>query len=243
MTSTASPVLSGAESAGTEPQVRVWLLGFAGFAVLAGVGLALPFGALGWRILLLVVVFHVGLVVLARRTGDEFLWRAWTVLAPLSVVMVLPDWFLSAVLGSLEFPDTGGPFIGTVPLFMAGMWTIALLPIVLVGALVAQRVALADGGGTRSLAAGSAAAAVAGLVFFWAAELVAPSIPIWQPVDVPMFVGVAAYVLLPEAVLSAASFVLVATAGRIPRAATAALVVLLPFTYTGMLATSYQFLG
>ena len=243
MTSTASPTLSRSGSAGTEPHVRVWLLGFAGFAVLAGVGLALPFGALGWRILLLVVVFHVGLVALARRTGDQFLWRAWTVLAPLSVVMVLPDWFLSAVLGSLEFPDTGGPFIGTVPLFMAGMWTIALLPIVLVGALVAQRFAPADGDWNRHVAFGAGGAAVAGLVFFWAAELVAPSIPIWQPVDVPMLAGVAAYVLLPEAVLSAAAFVLVATAGRIPRAATAALVVLLPFTYTGMLATSYQFLG
>lgn len=255
------------------PRLRVWLLGFAGFAVLARVVLAVPVGDLGWRILLLVVVFHLGAVLLARRTGDEYLWRAWTVLAPLSVVMVLPDWFLSAVLGSLEFPDTGGPFIGTVPVFMAGMWTIALLPIVLVGALASQKAGRgSDNGaarrnashgatnpttpsdirdtdtsgahiGNRSLLVGVAAAAVAGLVFFWAAELIAPSIPIWQPVDVSMFAGVAVYVLLPEAVLSAAAYVLVATVGRVPRAATAAMVLLLPFTYTGMLATSYQFLG
>lgn len=243
MTATTSNRPSARQAAFAGPRWWFWLLGLAGFAVAAGVVLALPMGALGWRILLLVLVFHIGLVVLARRTGDEYLWRAWTVLAPLSVVMVLPDWFLSAVLGSLEFPDTGGPFIGTVPLFMAGMWTIALIPIVLVGALVAQRVESAAGGGTRSFALGAAAAAIAGLVFFWAAELVAPSIPIWQPVDVPMFAGVAAYVLLPEAVLSAAAYVLVATVERIPRAATAALTLLLPFTYTGMLATSYQFLG
>ena len=258
MTTTASPTTAVGERVGEGPRTRVWLLGFAAFAVIAGIGLAVPIGSLGWRILVLVIVFHIGVVALARRTGDEYLWRTWTVLAPLSVVMVLPDWFLSAVLGTLEFPDTGGPFIGTVPLFMAGMWTIALMPVVLVGALVAQRGAVSTNSQAPTtepspaadshqrvgrLMAGAGAAGIAGLLMFWAAELVAPSIPIWQPVDVPMFAGVATYVLLPELVLSAAAFVLVATAGRIPRAATAALVVLLPFTYTGMLATSYQFLG
>lgn len=229
----------------TGPHTRVWLVGFAAFAVIAGIGLAVPIGELGWRILVLVVVFHLGVVALARRGGDEYLWRTWTVLAPLSIVMVLPDWFLSAVLGTLEFPDTGGPFIGTVPLFMAGMWTIALMPVVLVGALVAQRASRSGApiSPMRGILVAAAAAAVAGLLMFWAAELIAPSIPIWQPVDVAMFAGVAAYVLLPEAVLSAATFTVVATSGRIPRAATASLVVLLPFTYTGMLATSYQFLG
>lgn len=258
MTATTSNRLGAQQPLSAFPNWRVWLLGLAGFALVAGVVLVLPIGALGWRILLLVLLFHFGLVMLAHRTGDEYLWRAWTVLAPLSVVMVLPDWFLSAVLGSLEFPDTGGPFIGTVPLFMAGMWTIALIPIVLVGALVEQRTGTAaESGGAatgdsrgmavaavdRGLLMGATAAAIAGLIFFWVAELVAPSIPIWQPVDVPLFAGVAAYVLLPEAILSAAAYVLVATAGRVPRAATAALVALLPFTYTGMLATSYQFLG
>ena len=216
------------------PQVRVWLAGFGAFALLAVLGLLLPIGDLGWRVLALVVIFHIGTVLLARRTGDVLLWRAWTILAPMSVVMVLPDWFLSAELGSLFFPDTGGPFIGTVPLFMAGMWTIALMPLVLVGALVAEH---------RGLVWGAIAAGLAGLVMFWGAELFAPAIPLWEPVDVPMFAGVAKYVLLPEVVLSAAAFVIVATCGRIDRRASWALLVLLPFTYTGMLATSYQFLG
>ena len=252
MTAVVSTSLGTPDAVGDAPHTRSWLLGFAAFAVIAGVGLAVPVGSLGWRILALVVIFHLGVVILARRTGDAYLWRTWSVLAPLSIVMVLPDWFLSAVLGTLEFPDTGGLFIGTVPLFMAGMWTIALMPVVLVGALVKQAAARREGsadgtphGGepVRSVAIGAAAAAGAGLLMFWAAELVAPSIPIWQPVDVASFAGVAAYVLLPEAVLSAAAFVLVATAGRVPRAAITAMVILLPFTYTGMLATSYQFLG
>lgn len=216
------------------PQVRSWLVGFGAFALLAAMGLLVPIGDLGWRVLALVVIFHIGTVVIARRTGDVLLWRAWTVLAPMSVLMVFPDWFLSAELGSLFFPDTGGPFIGTVPLFMAGMWTIALLPLVLVGALVAQQ---------QGLAWGAGAAGLAGLVMFWGAELCAPAIPLWEPVGVTMFAGVAAYVLLPELVLSAAAFLIVATCGHIDRRATLLLTALLPFTYTGMLATSYQFLG
>lgn len=221
-------------SASSHVAVRRWLVGFAAFAVIAVVGLAVPIGSLGWRILALVILFHVGTVVLARRTGDDLLWRSWCVLAPLSLLMVLPDWFLSAELARLNFPDTGAPFIGTVPLFMAGMWTIALLPPVLAGTVVAQR---------HGPAIGAAAAGGAGLVMFWAAELFAPLIPLWEPVGVAMVGGIATYVILPEIVLSASAYLLVASAGRIPRAATVWLTVLLPFTYTGMLATSYQFLG
>jgi len=212
--------------------LRVWLGGLAGFAALAVVGLALPVGSLGMRVLVLVIIFHIGAVLLARH--DAYLWRAWRVLAPMSVLMVLPDWFLSAQLGTLLFPATGAPFVGTVPLFMAGMWTIALLPIVLVGRLVAQR---------RGLIRGALSAGLAGFAMFWFAELIAPGIPLWEPVGVAMVAGIAAYVIVPEIVLSAAAFIVVATSGRIDWRATAALVVLLPFTYTGMLATAYQLLG
>lgn len=94
------------------------------FAVVAILGLLLPAPAQGARDLILVIAQH-GAV--AGRTGDRSLWRAWTVLAPLSLMMVLPDWFLSDVLGILAFPCRGGPLIGTVPLAMAGMRTIALM--------------------------------------------------------------------------------------------------------------------
>lgn len=211
---------------------RVWGALLGGFTLLAALGLALPLGSLGVRVLVLVVLFHIGVVLVSRATADVLMWRAWVVLAPLSVVMVLPDWFLSAELGTLVFPNTGSPFIGTVPIFMAGMWTIALMPIVWVAATVARKVGIEKA---------SAVAALAGLVLFWAAELAAPLIPLWEPVGVTMFAGVAAYVLLPEMVLSAAAFLLVMW--RMPRWLTVGLVVLLPFTYTGMLATSYQFLG
>lgn len=43
-------------------QVRRWLVGLLAFAALAVVGLAVPIGQLGMRVLLLVVIFNVGVV-------------------------------------------------------------------------------------------------------------------------------------------------------------------------------------
>jgi hypothetical protein len=150
------------------------------------------------------------------------------------VLLVLPDWFLSAELGTLVFPDTGAPFVGTVPVFMAGMWTMALFPLVLLGDAVESR------GRPR---AALVAVAVAGLALFWAAELLAPVIPLWEPVGVRLVGGVAAYVLPAEVVLAVAGWLLVREVDSRPRVRTRAGVVLLPFCYLGLLATGYQVLG
>lgn len=202
------------------------------FAVVAVGALLLPIGELGGRVLVLVIGYNVALPVTARRIGDERLWHTWTVLAPMSVLMLLPDWFLGAVLGSIVFPDTGSPYVGTMPLFMAGMWTIALLPV----CMLARQVE--DGRGTR---AGFVTAAVAGLALFTAAELLAPSLPLWEPVGVTQAAGVALYVLLPELALCLATYALVRVRHSVP--ATVGGIIAVPFMYLGMLATSYQFLG
>lgn len=208
-----------------------FLLGASG---VTAVVLALPQPALGWRVTGLVLAFHAAWLVGALRPGREWWWACWAVLAPLSVLMVLPDWFLSAELGTLVFPDTGGPRLDTVPVFMAGMWTLALVPLVVLGTAVERRA-----GATRALAA----VAVAGLALFWAAEALAPLVPLWEPVDVRLVAGVAVYVLPAEVVLSVAAWVLVRGASTRPRAWTAVGVALLPMVYLGMLATGYQLLG
>ena len=89
-----------------------WVGFHAVFAAVAVAVLLIPVPALGLRVLALVVIYNVALPVFARRTDDDVLWVTWVVLAPMSVLMVLPDWFLSAVLGTLRFPDTGAPYIG-----------------------------------------------------------------------------------------------------------------------------------
>lgn len=225
-----------ADAATTAPGTswRHWIGLHAGFALAAVIVLPLPAPELGWRVLGLVAGYHLACVFIARRGQDPVLWRAWTILAPLSVLMVLPDWFLSDVLGSLAFTVPGGPYLGTVPLAMAGMWTIALMPVVGCAWWARQRA------GTPT-AVGAAAAA--GAVMFIGAELAAPALGLWEPVGVATIGGIATYVLLPELVLSVAAAMLVCFADALPRPALAGLTILLPFTYLGLLATSYQFLG
>lgn len=209
-----------------------WVRFHAVFAIAAVVVLLVPLGDLGLRVLALVIGYNVALPISARRRGDERLWRMWTVLAPMSVLMVLPDWFLGAVLGTIVFPNTGSPYLGTMPLFMAGMWTIALLPVCMLGRDVE------DARGTR---AGFVTAAIVGLALFTAAELLAPGLPLWEPVGVTEVAGVAVYVLLPELALCVATYALVRVRHSI--AVTVGGIIAVPFMYLGMLATSYQFLG
>ncbi len=210
----------------------VWQVFHAVFAVVALAVLLVPVGQTGLKVLLLVVGYNVALPWVAHRTGDGRLWRMWTVLAPMSVLMVLPDWFLSAVLGSITFPDTGSPFIETMPLFMAGMWTIALLPVSMLARQVED---------SRGATAGFVTAGAAGLALFTAAEFLAPALPLWEPLGVTQVAGVALYVLLPELALCLATYALVRVS--LPRAATIGGIIAIPFMYLGMLASAYQFIG
>jgi hypothetical protein len=211
-----------------------WVPFHAGFAVLVLAVLLLPMADTGPKVMALVIAYNVAVPVLARRTDDDALWITWAVLAPMSVLMVLPDWFLSAVLGTLEFPNTGAPYIGTMPLFMAGMWTIALLPLMMIGRQVEA---------TRGPRDAFVAVGVAGLALFIAAEWLAPAIPLWEPVGAAQVLGIAVYVLLPELALCIASYELVRGARRRPWVATVGGIIAVPFMYLGMLATGYQFLG
>lgn len=203
------------------------------FAAVAVAVLLQPLGPFGLRVLLLVLGYNAAVVVVALRSGDAMVLRWWCVLAPMSVLMVLPDWFLSAELGVLVFPDTGAPYIGTVPLFMAGMWVVALLPVMLVG----HRVERAAG-----LLVALVVVVITGLVLFTAAEWLAPTLPLWHPQQVPEVAGVAPYVLLPEAGLTLATYLLVRDSQTRNGWATAAGTVAVPFLYLGMLVSSYQFL-
>ncbi len=119
------------------------------FAAVAVAVLAVPVATLGARIFALVLGHNFALPVVARLLGHREWLSLWLFLLPLSAFQVVPDWVLSAVLGVLVFPDVGGPRIDTVNGSMAGIWTIALFPVVLLGqqieARIGRRAALVDG--------------------------------------------------------------------------------------------------
>lgn len=156
-------------------------------ALLLGGALALSLDppAQGWGVLLCVVAYVAGLIAVCRSTGRTDLLALAGFLALVSVFQVLPDWVLADLLGTLRFPDTGGPRIDDViPLAMAAMWVVPLF----------AAVALSGGRPWK-------AAALSALIFL-GAELLAPTLGLWEPTgETHRVLGVAVYVLPAEAAL------------------------------------------
>jgi hypothetical protein len=190
-------------------------------AAAAGVRWALHPPELGWGILALVAVYNLLLPLIAARGGHRDWTELWMFLLPLSVLQVLPDWVLVQQFGVLAFPDLGGPHIGAVPAYMAGMWVIPLFWIM----LIAGRSALA--------------AALLALPVFAAAEWAALPLHLWQAQHVATLFGVAKYVLVPEMLLGwAAAYAFERSRGDNPLVRLAAAVAVTTF-YTGALVLAY----
>ena len=204
----------------------------AAWAAVTGVLLAVPVGALGVRVLAAVALWHVAVVAVGVWRRDAAWRSAYALVAPMSVALVLPDHFLAVGLGTIVFPDTGAPFWGAIPIFMAGMWAIPLGAVVLVGRA-------ADRGG----ASGVLVATLVGLAVFAAAEAASGVLPLWRPVGVPMWGPVAAYVLPAEAVLCATVVVADRWARDRPTAARLVAGALVVQAYTGGLALGWLALG
>ncbi|WP_134738385.1 hypothetical protein [Nocardioides sp. 503] len=156
-----------------------------GLLVGGAVALALDAPAQGWGILLVVVAYVAGLLAVCRATGRTDLLALAGFLALVSVFQVLPDWVLADLVGTLRFPDTGGPRVDDViPLAMAAMWVAPLFA------------ALALAGGRPG------PAAVLSALVFLGAEVLAPTLGLWEPTgDTHRVLGVAVYVVPAEAAL------------------------------------------
>lgn len=194
----------------------------AAYAVAGALAISLDPPDKGWAIFVCVVAYNVALPLLARAVGRRDWLALWAFLLPLSVFQVAPDWFLSDVLGTLVFPDVGGPRLGgAIQLAMAGMWVAPLFAVL-------------------ALAAGSAErAAVLALAVFFASELAAPVLELWEPRAATQAAGVALYVLPAEAALGWAAmmaFTATRSGGAGARVAAAAAV---STFYTGALALAW----
>jgi hypothetical protein len=179
---------------GLGPIIGVHAALFVGGAV----ALSLDPPAQGWCVLGCVVAYVVALLRVCRWTGRTDLLALAGFVALISVFQVLPDWVLADLLGTLRFPDQGGPRVDDViPLAMAAMWVAPLF----------AAVALSGGLPGR-------AALLSGLIFL-GAELLAPTLALWEPVgDVHRLVGVAVYVIPAEAALGWATARAFATFGH-----------------------------
>ncbi len=150
--------------------------------------LNLDVATIGWRITALVIFYNLMLPAFARAVHYSGWLELWVYLLPLSLMMILPDWFLADGLGVLTFPDTGAPFIGPIPVFMGGMWVIPLFIIIYVGRRFRGR--------SAPYLAGLASA-----IIFLTAEATLWRIPIWMAQNVDQVAHIAWYLVVPLTLL------------------------------------------
>lgn len=204
-------------------------------AFLAGAGLLLaPAGPeVGIRLTLLVVAYAVVIPLAATSRGHDGLFLLWRFVTVSSLFLVLPDAVLVEGLGTLRFDPAGAASVGPVPVYMAGLWAPALVPLLLIGDAVRRR---------RGAGTGYVAVALAALVVFASAETFLPGLPTWHAVDVATIGPVAVYVVPAEVTLVVAAHAVhqrVRGAGVAAEALGAAVVAIF---YTGALGTSWYVL-
>ncbi len=168
------------------------------FTLLCGIVLFV-FGniAIGLRLLFLVIIYNIAVLAwgISRKNKD---WtNLWLFTFILSIFQVFPDWFLSAQLDILVFPEDGCFKIGTVSGYMAGLWTIPLFIILFIGERVSERI---------SKPAAYFSVAAASLVLFGGSEAFLWLLPSWYAQNVFMIGHVAIYILIPEIILGASAY-------------------------------------
>ncbi|MGH8528472.1 MAG: DUF6989 domain-containing protein [Nevskiales bacterium] len=208
---------------------------YAGYGVLCALLLLLPVPlAAGAKVLLLVIVWNLLLPLAAWRLGYSAWLRLWLFLVPLSIFQIFADWFFCDSIKTLSFADNGSPLIGPVPIYMAGMWSIGLFLLVLIGQSLAW---------TSYFSVTVLAVALASVAIFFPTEMLAFHLPLWKALDVPTTLHVANYIVPAEILLGVSTFLIyeqVQAAGWPTRLFSAAGITLM---YTGAAGVSYLFLG
>lgn len=164
-------------------------------AALFGLLQRVPPPQLGEAIGATATLYGLLLLAFAWLRGHDELIDAWLFLVPLSLMQVLPDWMLVRQ-NLLTFTLLGGPVIGPVPAYMAGLWVAPLMVIVW----------LAEVANRRSTALALVTAAVASCAVFAAAEWACVRLGLWRPHNVATWHGIAPYVLAAEIVLGVAAW-------------------------------------
>jgi len=168
------------------------------FTLISILMIAAPFSIqTGVRLFFLVIVYNFILLFVGFLRRDRDWIQLWLFASILSVFQVFPDWFLSAQLDILVFPEDGLFKIGTVSGYMMGLWTIPIFVIVFVGEQVARR-----------FSPGKAVLAVAvmALVIFGGSEQTLWMLESWYAKNVTMVEHVALYILVPEVVLGVSAW-------------------------------------
>ncbi len=152
--------------------------------------------SLGLRLSILIVIYIITIPIIGMVRGYSE-WRTiWIFSLILSLFQFFPDWFLSAQLNILVFPDDDFIKIGSVSIYMAGLWTIPLFMIIYLGYRTDKRL--------NNKYYSFLVVAIASLLIFGLSEQFL-SIS-WHAQNVFMVSNIAIYILIPEILLGITTY-------------------------------------
>jgi hypothetical protein len=169
------------------------------FAILATMTLLFIPAGVDAKMLVLVIIYNALIVIEFNLKGHEEWKSIWLFSFILSLFMVFPDWYLAETLGALVFPIGGLPMIGgSIPLYMAGLWSIPFFIILFVGKEIQKR---------KSLEMTYAVVSILGVLIFVLSELTLVNLPSWTATVTGMIGNLAWYIIIPELFLALTAFV------------------------------------
>ena len=150
---------------------------------------------LGIRMVILVLSYNILIPAVGKYRGYSDWVDMWIFSFALSLFQFFPDWFLSEQLDILIFPDDGFVRIGTVSIYMLGLWTIPIFMILFIGIKSKLRYS----GRTVYFMVGTIS-----FLIFTSSELFLYTS--WHAQNVLMISNVAVYIIIPEILFGLTSF-------------------------------------
>lgn len=202
------------------------------FLAVAVPWLILSGGARAVPLLWLTLGYNLGLLLWGFVRGHSEWLFLWLFLLPLCLGQLLPEWALVRVVGVLQFPDPSRPRLGgDVPLYLPGLWMLALFPLLLIG--LSRRHPVFS---LTPLA----------LLLFVALEWAARPLGLWTHQGVLGVHGIALYPLLPQLLLTLVALAAYRSHARANPLARVGIALAINVFYAGalllsLLATEYIF--
>jgi len=170
------------------------------FIAICLIVLLVPFPvSIGIKLAVLVVIYNL-LIFLIGLIKEYTMWlKLYYFILLISIFQIFPDWYLSAELNILVFPEDGFLKIGTVSAYMLGLWVIPLFIIGFISLRIKERYSNNKAYLTNLILS---------LVIFTLAES-SMWVFSWYPQNVILlFDHLAIYIIIPEIILGFTTFFL-----------------------------------
>lgn len=167
------------------------------FSIICAIVLFLPEIPIGIKLFILVILYNIiiPLVGIWRKYPDWL--NIWLFSFILGMFQIWPDWFLSAQLNILVFPEDGLFKIGTVSGYMLFLWAIPFFIILFIGHRINEN---------SSLNTTYIIVALMSLLIFGISEMTIWMIGSWHAQNVTMLGNAAIYIFIPEIILGISTY-------------------------------------